>query len=625
MIVAAGVMFTTPDGRVLFLKRADTGEWAFPGGGIEDGETPQQAAMRECREELGYIESFLDIEPDDLGRPIMLTDVPDGSGQFATFKQSTGAPFYPTLNHEHTEALWADPKELPAPIHPGVAQVLSVPKEEVRGVADAKNVAGVIHSFDEKEETKHIPTELDLARAIAAGELSSPQLLPNSALFDLRITGTGAAYRAGLGEYVWRDPSIFLSDKFRERCNGLFVVWEHPPPEKGQVLDSEEFANRIVGAVVLPYVRGEELRGVSRIADKNAIEGLNTGLLSTSPGVVFKPGQNEQQRLDGGETVLIEESPWLLDHLAICGTQNDDPSVGSGVWDRGGPPTGVRVDSTEVAMPEILKETNEVPKSDAEVTAAPAAPEPAPADLVIAKLDAIAGVCDALCKRMDAFEAKNADPANELNANPIEVAENPVEPSRVDSEPEKKEEEKKEEDVKADAVDVKKLHAEIARLQGQITDQNKTIAGVAAKVAPRSASDEAALADIQARADSVYMAHGERAKPPLVGEAPAAYRRRVLRDLQKWSKTWKDADLASIVDNKAFEAIEGQVYADAVSAARDPDNLPEEGLVQRVHSDPYTGARTITYHGRNTFIMGMKPMARRVLKNAKGQYFGHAV
>lgn len=622
MIVAAGVLFRTPDGRVLFLKRADTGEWAFPGGGVEDGETPSIAAARECQEEIGEAH---EIPAADLQQPIALTDIPDGHGQFATF-ETTCDPFEPTLNHEHTEALWCDPKEPPAPIHPGVAQVLNVPREEARGVVDASNVGPAQHSLAENVETKHIPTELDVARAIAAGELSSPQLLPNSALFDLRITGTGAAYRAGLDEYVWREPSIFLSDEFRERCNGLPVVWEHPPAEKRQMLDSEEFANRIVGTIVLPHVRGEELWGVARILDRDAIDGLNTGNLSTSPGVVFAPGQNEQQRLDSGETVLIEESPALLDHLAICGTQNDDPSVGSGVWDKGGPPTGVRVDSNEVTkMPKMLQENNEIPKSDAEIApAAPVAPEPVAPDPMLARLDAIAGVMDSLCKRMDALEAKNAEPVaeNPLNANPIEAAENPVEPSRVDSEPE---EEKKEEEVKADAVDVKKLQSEIARLQGRLSEQDKVIAGVAKAVAPRSASDEAALADIQARADAVYMAHGERAKPPLFGESSLGYRRRLARDLQKWSKDWKDVDLGVIADVKAFEAIEGKVYADALIAAKDPANLPEEGLVSRTEVNPYTGQRTITYHGRDTFIMGMKPMAKRIIKNAKGQYFGHAV
>ena len=64
-------------GRVLVVKRAEpphAGLWAFPGGMVEQGESPQEAAARETLEEVGlkvkiedvfYIASYL---PDELGR-----------------------------------------------------------------------------------------------------------------------------------------------------------------------------------------------------------------------------------------------------------------------------------------------------------------------------------------------------------------------------------------------------------------------------------------------------------------------------------------------------------------------------------------------------------------------------
>jgi len=42
-------------GRVLWIKRRDTGWWGLPGGVIEFGETPADAAVRETFEETGYV------------------------------------------------------------------------------------------------------------------------------------------------------------------------------------------------------------------------------------------------------------------------------------------------------------------------------------------------------------------------------------------------------------------------------------------------------------------------------------------------------------------------------------------------------------------------------------------
>lgn len=52
-VVGVSVFATTSDGRVLLIRRADTGEWALPGGTVEWGETLRTCAVRELDEEGG--------------------------------------------------------------------------------------------------------------------------------------------------------------------------------------------------------------------------------------------------------------------------------------------------------------------------------------------------------------------------------------------------------------------------------------------------------------------------------------------------------------------------------------------------------------------------------------------
>ncbi|BCW87922.1 8-oxo-dGTP diphosphatase [Alphaproteobacteria bacterium SO-S41] len=57
LVLVAACALVDPDGRVLMAQRPEgkelAGLWEFPGGKIEDGERPEDALVRELREELG--------------------------------------------------------------------------------------------------------------------------------------------------------------------------------------------------------------------------------------------------------------------------------------------------------------------------------------------------------------------------------------------------------------------------------------------------------------------------------------------------------------------------------------------------------------------------------------------
>lgn len=115
---AAGILLVH-DGYVLLLKRAASAQdepetWGLPGGHIEPGETPEQAARREYGEECGGAPYQ--------GKLTKLYTSPDG---FICFGGSGYGE--PTLNHEHTEWKWAPFDELPEPLHPGMQELTKMP------------------------------------------------------------------------------------------------------------------------------------------------------------------------------------------------------------------------------------------------------------------------------------------------------------------------------------------------------------------------------------------------------------------------------------------------------------------------------------------------------------------
>jgi hypothetical protein len=462
--------------------------------------------------------------------------------------------------------------------------------------------------------------ELDLAEQVRDGILPSPTNVGGMSLWSLRITGTGLSYRSGHDEFVWRSPDIYLTDRFLQRCNGLPVIWNHP--EKVPALNSEEFANRIVGTVMLPFIRDDSVWAICRIYDAEAIRLMTENQMSTSPAVVFKPADGNKTIELNGETFLIEGNPSLLDHVCVCS---------AGVWDQGRPPDGIRTDTLPttqepIGMTEEEQAVADKARKDAE-----------------AKLDAIMDSFKRMDSRLDAMEVADKarkDAAEEeqkrADAGRRDAARKDRFAPRKDGESDDAfkarcdadedadrkawQEDGDDEETAADkakrrradavACDAKarkdaaedKERADKVRADAAVTQENADLkARLAAMEATLKgittetpASERDALAAAQARADSVAAMFGDRALQPIPGETPLAYRKRLLSRFQRHSDRFKETRFDAL-DGATLGTVEDVVYADASSAARQPGTVQTGMLIPVIE---HVGGRPITrFHG----------------------------
>ncbi len=75
---AAGVAVFSADGRLLLGRHAHDGRWATIGGSVEPGESHDDAAMREARDEVGMLLTSLEPLGRFTGSPIYDVTYPNG-------------------------------------------------------------------------------------------------------------------------------------------------------------------------------------------------------------------------------------------------------------------------------------------------------------------------------------------------------------------------------------------------------------------------------------------------------------------------------------------------------------------------------------------------------------------
>ncbi|TGC25834.1 NUDIX hydrolase [Escherichia sp. E1130] len=417
-------------------------------------------------------------------------------------------------------------------------------------------------------------------------------------LVNLRITGTGLAYRTGLKEHVWRDPNLYLNDAFLQRCNGLPVITNHPDKA---VLTEQDFTERIVGSVMLPYIRGDEVWAVCRIYIRDIVEQIVKETVSTSPSVVFNNASGNVEVMDGDTNFLIEGVPFLLDHIALV--TEDHGSLG--VWDKDKIPTGVEVSNKgDIDMDEKMLES------------------------IVAKVvgDALGGVnkgFETISARMDSLESGIKVRADAEEAEKKEAKE------KADQEEQKKADAAAEEQKKADEAEAQKKAEEKAKADEAEEEQRKADQAKADEEKAKAEEEEKAKSDsdmteARVKADSAYVACGKQAPTPFSGEIALDYRKRVLMGMQKHSEKHKDVNIRAIADSATLSVLEEAIYGEARKSIENEMNNTLGQLHQRVRMDE-AGRRITEYQGDpNVWLAAFKTPGRRLVKiNTPGSMNNH--
>ncbi|HGJ5860608.1 MAG TPA: DUF2213 domain-containing protein [Arsenophonus nasoniae] len=461
--------------------------------------------------------------------------------------------------------------------------------------------------------------EFEIANKIKDGDLPSPFKYSNMWLVNIRITGTGMAYRSGLNEHVWRDPDIYLNENFLKRINGLPVIRDHPDKS---LLNDDEFKNRILGTVMLPYIKDEEVWAVVRIYSNEIINEILDGTVSTSPAVSFNDSSGNILIDDKESHLLIEGKPALVDHIALVTKEHGS----IGVWDKNQIPEGVEISNkkgTEMEKEELKAMLEafagslgtKVDAFNEQVTSRFDAVEQKMSDFEI-RLDAAKKdehIEEDKTKHKEIMkeikEVKGRSDDDERESLKKEIAElksrldkkdNRKDESEYDKKERKegREEEKEEEKRKREDRKDESKEREIGREEEKEEDERK----------------DSAMIDARVKADSAFSACGKTAPRPFDGESSIAYRKRALAAMQKYSPEYKDVKIKDIADSATLAIAEKTIYADAAQAIQLQRQNTPGYLYEEIITDA-ANRQIKTYKGDpNTWLSLFKLTPQKVEK-----------
>ena len=114
--MAAGFLFIDDQDKMLLLKRSKhfvfPNHWDMPGGSSETGESPMKTAIRETKEEIGFLPDVISIEEYHVNC-------------YTVFVADVAEQFNPILSDEHSSHLWVRRNyTIALRLHPVLKQLL---------------------------------------------------------------------------------------------------------------------------------------------------------------------------------------------------------------------------------------------------------------------------------------------------------------------------------------------------------------------------------------------------------------------------------------------------------------------------------------------------------------------